>query len=307
MNATDLRNLVQNSPALRDQTKKMYLVELDRYLAFAGRTPGDWNVGNTQRFYQSLLDGGMKPQSANRVLAALAYVGKWYARHTGNAYNDFSKIQQARNKARGTREALTEAQARALLATCHRKTPRDLRDFAMLVTLLETGMRRVSLVSMTWEHTGPQVALVRDKAKDELSAVPTSETMLAACRPWMSYCGPKGRVQGPVWREVRKTLSGIVLGDTALTRNSIYNITDDRAAEAGLRGAHPHLFRHTFVTWRMAAGVPPHVIAASTGHRLPGAGMLNTYFDRTSKTIVDEARVATPPWLSEVVREWVGS
>lgn len=297
--ATSLRNLITGSPALKPASKRMYLADLDRYLAFAGPHPTNWTRATTQRFYQGLLDGGLKPQSANRVLASLAFVGKWYALQQGDANLDFAKIQQATNRAAKPRKILTEAQARALLDTCRGPRARDLRDFALLVIMLETGMRRMSVARMDWAqlptHPTP-LARVPIKRKDELYAVPLSDTALAALAPWKAWCAKQGPVKaGPVFRALSAQNE---LRDTALSLPAVYHILAERAEQAGLVDVHPHALRHTFVSWRVAAGVPFHVIAVLTGHRLTD-GALNTYVNRDA--LAETARATTPPWLAAYV------
>jgi len=48
-----------------------------------------------------------------------------------------------------------------------------------------------------------------------------------------------------------------------------------RAHKAGIKGFHPHVFRHTFVSWCQQAGIPAYRIAGVTGHK--STGMLDTY------------------------------
>lgn len=302
--ATILHELISTSPALRARTKQIYLDGLDRYLAFAGDDPRGWTLAVTRSFYQHLLDAKMKPQSANNIMKAVTFAGKWYAVEVGQPNADFSRIQMAPGKQREEREAFTEPQARALLDTCAPRTPKDLRDFAMLVVALETGMRRMSLAGMSWDlvRKTPPAATVPLKGADEPYAVPLSDTAVAALDVWRGWLdAQRTPKKGPVFRALSHSLSGTSAGG-GLSVTSVYNIIRARAALIGIE-AHPHIFRHTFITWRRMAAVPDYLISTITGHHFRSETTLGTYTDR--KLLAEKARATTPAWLAAYVGEFV--
>ncbi|KKK74000.1 hypothetical protein LCGC14_2888140, partial [marine sediment metagenome] len=54
----------------------------------------------------------------------------------------------------------------------------------------------------------------------------------------------------------------------ALSRQKIHAAIAARGKSAGIgHPVHPHLFRHTFVSWALAAGVPPQRVMQQSGHR----------------------------------------
>ena len=300
MTADELVNLIVHSRSLSDGTKRNYLKDLERYLRFAGRRPEQWTREATQRFYDGLIDGGMKVQSANRILASLAYAAKWYSTRAGNANLDFTRIQQARVRSKEPAARLTEGQARQILDTCLSGSVRDRRDLAMFVVMLETGMRRMSIAGMCWDQlpTEPYpAALVPVKRKDRLESVPLSDTAILALTPWRAWCAKNGVRKGPVFRALSTKNA---LSDNALSRVSIYHIVSEHADDAKLEGIHPHIFRHTFTSWRTEAGIEPHVIAAATGHAF-NLGALGNYIDRIR--LGEQIRGTTPAWLAEYVQK----
>lgn len=292
---------------MRPSTKDTYLKDVKRFVAFAGADPKNWTRERTQEFYTELL-AAMKPQSANRVMASLRFVGNWYATQKADAGLDFSQIQLAHNKIQA-REALEPEEAKALLGTCGVDPP-GIRDFALMVVGLETGMRRMSLASMDWATTeltdAPRTSVVT-KGRDELQVVPLSPTAVAALRPWRLWSAVRGHDHGPVFAAIRGSIvsrdNRFVVADEALSDQGIYAIVTQRAKAAGLRHVHPHLFRHSCITWRAEAGVPSQVIAALSGHRLPkdGLGTMFRYIDKGSAPIIEQARASTPAWLAEFV------
>ena len=298
-----LHEFVTTSPSLRPRSKQIYLHDVERFVAFAGTEPSGWTLAKTRAFYQHLLAQGMKPQSANRIMRTVAFVAKWYATEVGRPEADFSKIQLASDGETEPKNALTDEQARALLDTCGKREPKDVRDFALMVTALETGMRRMSLAGMTWEAFRPHAIEVPIKGYDKPYLVPLSDAAMTALDLWRTYLTthrvPK---KGPVFRALTSNLGGVTVG-TGISTTSVYNIIHDRATAVGLE-VHPHLFRHTFITWRRMAGVSDAHIAAISAHRLPGdnSGQLYRYTDK--KLLAEQARKHTPAWLSVYVEKF---
>ena len=72
----------------------------------------------------------------------------------------------------------------------------------------------------------------------------------------------------------------------ALTPDGLYKALQKRAAAAGIVDFHPHILRHTFVTWMRAAKVPTEHVAAVTSHASGDEGrasvMERIYFHKES-------------------------
>lgn len=313
---TILHKIVRESPSLAASTKRLYLTDVTAWVAFAGADPAGWTRWKAQEFYTHLC-GRMKIQSANRVMATLAYVAGWRAKMEARPELDFSQIQKARPDDVNEREALTPAQAQQLLqvaGTLHGEAdrPRMLRDVALFTVGLETGMRRISLESMRLELTGHDAKLgyvvtrVRLKGKPPKYRypVPLSEAAVVTLERWTAFLAAHGLTTGPVWRSLGRRIEGLEIGKS-LSAQSLYDITVKHGEAAGLPAVTPHIFRHTFISWRLDAGVPPEQIAAITGHQLPlrlargdrqvDLGALAGYVD--PKFGAAKASSATPPWL----------
>lgn len=310
--ASELHKIVLNAHDIAPATRDHYLRDLDQWIAFAGMSPKGWTRRKAAEFYNSLLARPMKPQSANRLMAGIAYASRWWAHYENDEKLDFAHVQTARAKGQKVQEALSEDEARRLLETCD-KTLIGIRDFALLVVGLETGMRRMSLESMTIEDTllGPSTrspypaAFVELKGKDP-TWVPLSDVAVLALRPWLADLDYSGVHEGPLFRPFRrhvgKRTTTLIAEAKQLSRSAIGKIFDERAAAAGLRHINPHLLRHTFVTWRAAAGLAPHEIAAITHHDLGKAiGTLGGYMD--ARAIGGQVRNRAPAWLADLVAE----
>ncbi|HSN25113.1 MAG TPA: site-specific integrase [Kofleriaceae bacterium] len=299
-------------------TREKYRGVINRWIAYAGSDPKGWTREKAQDFYDALLDEVTVP-SANQYMASLRYVSKWYATRSGDPNLDFAIVQRQRGK--GGRRPASPVLGEEEIATLLTKTmgamrPVDLRDFAMFVVALETGMRRMSLRGMmlqaiTYVATkGYTIAHVPIKGAggEEFFDVPLSDTALEAMKPWRAWLAdrPRKLKEGPVFRHV----SGATVDDEPPSLTGINDIVAARAIEAGLRHINPHMFRHTFITSRTIAGLTPLEIGTITGHK-PGAitvdgvkiqlGAMGTYMHAQA----DKARNSTPAWLADLVNQLV--
>jgi integrase/recombinase XerD len=311
MTDTILHQIINTSLRLSKNTRAQYLKDVDSWIEFAGEDPRGWTRYRAQEFYQQLLTR-RKPQSANRVIAALAHASSWWAKKENDPQLHFAVVQMAKDSEPAERRALTIEEAQQLLATCATDSPIDLRDRAMFVVGLETGMRRMSIVGMTLEtiktsREGYPVAPVPIKGSgDTLFPVPLSDAAVSALAPWRTWLRKQKVTTGPVFRAMRRKIGrgGRIEYDVfeGLSLVSIYKIVERRAEQAGLVDMHPHILRHTFVTWRLLAGLSPFQIAAITGHKmanLPGMSGMGGYID--ASRLGAEARQTTPAWLAKLV------
>jgi len=304
---SELHEIVSRGHDLAQSTRERYLRDLDEWIEFAGSDPKNWTPRVAEDFYAKLLER-MKPQSANRHIAALHYAAEWRAKQQG--VPNFVVIRRASKDEPEARSALTEDQARRLLAplvNTKRPDPLAMRDLAMFVVELETGMRRMSLQSMTWETIGVDAKLgypvvnVITKGHKKRQPIPISDTALKALEPWRGWRGePK---QGPVF---------VALGRdgkparTPISATAIQKIVAARAEQASIGHVHPHMFRNTFITWRLNAGLAPHEISVITGHKLSGLGAISGfqlgamqhYIDM--RAVGEKVRNSTPQWLKEL-------
>lgn len=310
---TILHQIVRKSPKLAASTRTYYLTDIDDWVEFAGANPGGWTRTRTAEWYAQLLRT-MQPQSANRKIASLAYAASWWAKQQNDPQLNFAVIEKAGKIQNAPRVALTPEDTTALIDTCKANTPIDLRDRALIVMGLETGMRRMSLGALQIENLtkareGYPIARVPIKGSgDALYPVPLSDLTVIAIEPWRKWLRSKRVTSGPLFRPLSHEIArgGKLVyeldGDDGLALASIYRIVTRRADKAGLVHLHPHVFRHTFITWRMQAGLAPYQVAAITGHKMTGLGMgaFGGYID--AARVGDEARNHTPAWLSQLVR-----
>jgi len=151
---------------------------------------------------------------------------------------------------------------KALLAACKTKAPKDLRDRAMTLALLDSGLRASEFVGLRVDSLDIRSGLVRvigkgHKQRTVRFGAKTREAILrylARRRQatqdsplWMAY-RTNGKERGPL------TLRGLQMA---------FRYSGKRA---GIMPCHPHKFRRTFALWCLRDGMDLHSLRLLMGH-----------------------------------------
>lgn len=210
------------------QLRRTYLRGVEAFLDFAGTDPSKWTRAKALAFYLHLQKAD-EPK-AHQLMAGLR-------RASGDA--PWARVHLAPGKGGGASEPLTGAEVLTLLRTCAAREPRDLRDFGLMVLLLETGLRRTQAVDVTWADL--------DRAGDTVPA-----SVRAALAPWRAWLVAERVARGPIIRKISQR--GEPGG--SLTPQALYPIVAARGEQTNLGAIHPDTLRYTFQCWRLADGVP---------------------------------------------------
>jgi integrase len=303
-------------------TRRQYEAMIGAWIEFAGPNPIGWTRLAAQRFYDEQLARGIKIKSANAYIECLRYVSHWY--HSVHGGEDFAMVQlRSVPDQPKTRRALAPDEVGKLLATCEdelpiSKRPIDRRDRTLLIVGLETGMRAKSLAGSMLENIHrrpyPHITVpVKGAGGMATFDVPLSDTAMLAIEDWRGWLAGRGLKEGPLFASFKPFIDPKghrayePVGGVSSIR--IYQIVTERAKIAKIAHVHPHLLRHTFITWRLMAGLTAPQIASITAHKLgsgsslPGGnlGEIGTYMD--TKMLGDTARQSTPPWFADHVRK----
>lgn len=305
---TILHQILDDASELADSTRNRYRHDVDQWVAFAGPNPSDWSSARMEQFYKHLLKGEeLQVNTANVKLASLRYVSKWFVkRHHGHSFVDVRTSIWNVDPDRENK-VLSQEQIIMLLERCSPPdlTPIDMRDRALIIVALETGMRRISLVGLDFDKInvskGYPVATVpiKGRGRNKVFQVPMSDIAMRAIANWQGWLGRK---HGRVFCNIKKTMTRRGVSYTAgssISTTALNKIIARRSKDAGIGHVHPHLFRSTYVTSRLQDGSMPHHIAAITGHQISGLGAMGGYIDM--RELADTSRNSTPPWLTELV------
>jgi site-specific recombinase XerD len=151
---------------------------------------------------------------------------------------------------------------RALLTTCNTKTPKGMRDQAMIFALLDSGLRATEFVSLAVSSLDVGSGLVRvlGKRRKQRTVRFGAQTRKAVLR----YLASRDKVTSgsPLWVAYRK--GGCERGKLTLI---VLEIAVRRLGEkAGVTPCHPHKFRRTFVLWCLRDGMDLHSLRLLMGH-----------------------------------------
>ena len=178
---------------------------------------------------------------------------------------------------------LGEGELRALLATCeHRRTFEERRDYALLRVFVDTGARLSEIGGLRYDPADPEyndvrlddgVLTVLGKGRRERVVAVGAKTVRAIDRYLRLRAQRRGAHEPWLWlgRKGRFAVSGIS------------QMVKRRGEQAGIRGLHPHLFRHSMAHhWpagRTSASYPEGAHRRAAAGRRPAVA--NRHVDTT--------------------------
>lgn len=261
--ASRLDALVTSSLDLQERTRELYRACIAEFVAFAGDDPYTYTPGKVEEWLFSLLKGGRQPQTVNVYRKAIRYASRRWAKHRTEADPrvDFAAtVDKVKVKKTEPREPLTFEEAGKLLATCAGGELVDLRDRALIVLALRTGLRRGGLCALELAGIQPPRISTRNKGGATITFEADTET-LAVLKLWTDELRRSGIGIGQVFRNVDKR--GVI--GAPLSAFQIWKIFKSRAKQAQIRHVFPHLARHTTVTWLRESGMSSAEVSKLTG------------------------------------------
>ncbi len=174
---------------------------------------------------------------------------------------------------------LSRAEARRLEEACTGATLRDLRDRALVVTMLATGLRSAEILGLAVSDLGHldghHVAHVTGKggARERVKLAPRARRALDA---WLDAAAI---TEGTVFRRLyrlRATADGAAAyrPHGALAYTGLKFVLRERFAAAGLSDRlSPHSLRHSFVTLALKGGAPLPKVQHAARHADPQTTM----------------------------------
>lgn len=169
---------------------------------------------------------------------------------------------------------LTADEVRALLKTCVGKTFMDRRDRAILLLLIDTGMRLHEIVQLRLDSVDLKANTLAIIGKGRRPRMPhfdrvAADALDAYLRARIRFVNERPRLAAD---------PALWLGQRGgFRRSGIAQMLKRRAQQAGIStNIHPHLFRHGFANDWLAAGGTEGDLARLAGWK-PGSAMLHRY------------------------------
>jgi integrase len=235
------------------------------------------------------------PVTANKMLSALrrvlleAYRLNLLAAEDYNKAVDFPNIP-ASPEPRG--RSLTQSEIGALLETCCSSSPIDIRDAAIIVILLGTGLRRSELVNLEIRDLNPTTGeiLIRKGKRGKSRKVYLPTEARPFVEKWLSI---RGDEPGPLLCRIRR---GGHLHLGPMHPDAIWRMLQHRAGIARLESFSPHDFRRTFCSDLLDAGVDIVTVQKLAGHASP---VTTAKYDRrgeqTKRKAVERLSIPSKP------------
>lgn len=264
-NLSELEQYIAKNPKLRPRTKHLYLLGVQSFLDFAGVSPDSWTDEAIEAWRSNLLSSGMKPQTVNVHLHAVKYVAKKYAERNG--VDDFAEGTSAlKVDPPKKRKPLKPEQCVALLKACEGNRPIDIRDRAICLLGLRTGLRRSALCALDMDSLKGHKLTIELKRERPHDIILDDETF-EAISVWVTYLRAQEITEGPLFRALSKPRKdGSVLFRDRMSQDGIFRAVEARALSAGIQNVYPHVFYHTFICSSLAKGVTPQTIKHMLGY-----------------------------------------
>ena len=179
--------------------------------------------------------------------------------------NPFRSLRNVRLPQRIVRPFSSEDVVK-LLACCDPATAAGARDRAIVLTLLDTGVRCSELVQLTVDDLDLEAGRLRvlhgKGNKDRV--VPFA----SRCREALEhYLALRRWEPGPLFFAVAR--SGTLRRGIALRPNGLKQLLRRLGRQAGLSKVHAHRFRHTFATWAIEQDARELDVQHLLGHASP--------------------------------------
>lgn len=207
-------------------------------------TPEAISREHIEEFITGLLAKWKPATASNRFRGLQAYF-KWLVEEDEVKESPLARMKPVRVPEQPP-EVLSAEDIGRLLKACEGKTFEDRRDGAIIRLLLDTGLRRQEIASLTLEDVDFDSQMVQVLGKGgRYRTVPFGRK---AARDLDRYLRIRQQHRDA-------GMPNLWLGKRgAVTGNGVYQIIRDRAAQAGIK-AYTHLMRHTFAhLWLQSEG-----------------------------------------------------
>lgn len=154
------------------------------------------------------------------------------------------------------------ADVQALLAACDRHTPLGTRDYALVLTLLDSGLRASELCSLRLGDVDMKSGLVVVFGKGNKQRTVRIGAKARGAILRMLGHGQSATTGAPLW------MTYDVNGQEghALTRHGLQTMLHRLGRKTGIMPCAPHRFRRTFALWCLRDGMDLHSLRMLMGH-----------------------------------------
>lgn len=269
------------------------------------------------------LDAKYAPATVNRYLCAVRRVLKEAWRHhliTAEEYQRATDVRSVSAQRLPTGRELESDEIKALIRACLEDNDNPVlgvRDAAIISLMYSSGLRRAEVVALDIEDlniTKRELRVIGKRNKERQAYLASGA--VRAIEKWLEL---RSYDPGPLFYAVNKGGNIVRYRNQRLSSRekqqgkvpqriiarlsdqTIYNVIDRRAAQAGLiKKATPHDMRRTFVSDLLDVGVDLSTVSKMAGHE--DTNTTKRYDRRSSKVMQDAAEKLDVPYPKDEVK-----
>ena len=202
-----------------------------------------------------LKNAGRAPHTLAKHYTILRAFWNWCLREELTTNDPFRKVEKPKAPPK-VKPALTPEEVEQILQSCDGKHWLRLRDKALVMLLLDTGLRIHEAHKLTVGDASRESLLIKGKGGKQRIVFLSVEVRLAI-RRYLKACPHPLTDESPLWWG----------RNGALTLNGIMEVVEKIGRRAGLpKPLGAHAFRRTFATWSLRSGIDLEQLRQLMGH-----------------------------------------
>jgi integrase/recombinase XerD len=251
---------------LADHTIESYARDLNDLAAFAAgrsRAPLQLSRQDLEALVRSLMSEGKSPRSVARLVACVRGFYRFLMVHQHITENPAIDLQAPRAW-KVLPKCLSVDDVERLLHAPDTRTPRGLRDRALIELLYATGLRVSELISLRPQDVHLEAGYLTTTGKGKKQRiVPFGDE----ARQWVARYVEHGRPHLLGKRRSPRLFVNARGGGPGLTRVGFWKILKGYGRAVGIaRQISPHVLRHSFATHLLERGADLRAIQMMLGH-----------------------------------------
>ncbi len=202
--------------------------------------PSSFTTSHVYQFLGCVADTGVSAMTQWRRQRETRAFFSWLLRHDHVATNPFFKVKNIKVPQKVIRP-FSQDEILGLLAYCDESTHKGARDRALILVLLDTGLRASELANLELADVdfAAQRMLIKHAKGNKQRVVRFGDRTRQALVHYIRAF--RGDAPGYLLLTAR--------GRRHLNRSAMRTIFQRLGEECGIAKVHPHRFRHTFATW----------------------------------------------------------
>lgn len=258
--------LDRQARACTDKTLTHYQYTVGGFLRYlhelAIATPQEIQPTHIRSFFVHLQERGLKDSTIHAHARGIKAWCNWLVQEGDLHESPMERIAMPR-VAQRIPEPFTQDEIRRLLDGCDRQDLLGCRNYAVILTLLDTGLRAAEFCSLGIGDVDMRDGLITvvGKGRKQRQTVAGAKARAAIVR--MLGWRPDATLHDALWKsyDVNRCSRG-----SGLTVSGLQSVLRLLGQRTGLMPCGPHKFRRTFALWCLRDGMDVHTLRMLMGH-----------------------------------------